>query len=217
MTNYWNHLANAITFPHTRLTALCPGLPGWAGTRKVKPIWIFTEARDSEWQSHQLGHMQVCTVLQTDNHASTPPQSFYRPDALPATQPTASKNWRPKAMLLHLSNAIIVLKIVFTSHHKFVNNQLISLILYVNVITFAFNNLLTMSVICTEIIHHLNNPTLIFNHKDQSIMTKVTWLHFDQITEHIKAGHMTTNTTAAVKFHSLILTVILLDQHWKPL
>jgi len=25
---------------HTRLTALRPGLPGWAGTRKVKPIWI---------------------------------------------------------------------------------------------------------------------------------------------------------------------------------
>ena len=25
---------------NTRLTALCPGLPGWAGTRKVKPIWI---------------------------------------------------------------------------------------------------------------------------------------------------------------------------------
>ena len=25
---------------HTRLTALCPGLPWWAGTRKVKPIWI---------------------------------------------------------------------------------------------------------------------------------------------------------------------------------
>jgi len=25
---------------HTRLMALCPGLPGWAGTRKVKPIWI---------------------------------------------------------------------------------------------------------------------------------------------------------------------------------
>jgi len=25
---------------HTRLRALCPGLPGWAGTRKAKPIWI---------------------------------------------------------------------------------------------------------------------------------------------------------------------------------
>jgi len=34
--------------------------------------------------------MQVCTSLQTDNHASTPPLSFYRPDALPVAQPTAS-------------------------------------------------------------------------------------------------------------------------------
>jgi len=42
----------------------------------------FTEARDSEWQWHQLGHMQVCSSLQTDNHTS--PLSFYRPDALPA-------------------------------------------------------------------------------------------------------------------------------------
>jgi len=36
----------------------------------------FTEARDSEWQWHQLGHIQVCTSLQTDNLASTPPVSF---------------------------------------------------------------------------------------------------------------------------------------------
>jgi len=38
--------------------------------------------------------MQVCTSLQTDNHASTLPLSFYRPDVLPAAQPTASKHWR---------------------------------------------------------------------------------------------------------------------------
>jgi len=37
----------------------------------------FTEERDSEWQWHQLGHMQVCTLLQTDNDASTPPLSFF--------------------------------------------------------------------------------------------------------------------------------------------
>jgi len=37
----------------------------------------FTEARDSKWQWHQLGRMQVCTLLQTDNHASTPPLSFF--------------------------------------------------------------------------------------------------------------------------------------------
>ena len=28
------------TYTHTRLTARCPGLPGWAGNRKVRPIWI---------------------------------------------------------------------------------------------------------------------------------------------------------------------------------
>jgi len=32
--------ARMHTHTHTRLTALYPGLPGWAGTRKVKPIWI---------------------------------------------------------------------------------------------------------------------------------------------------------------------------------
>jgi len=37
----------------------------------------FTEARDSEWQWHQQGHMHVCTSLQTDNHASTPPLKFF--------------------------------------------------------------------------------------------------------------------------------------------
>ena len=40
--------------------------------------------------------MQVCTSLQTDNHASTYRSVFYRPDALPATQPKASKRWRQK-------------------------------------------------------------------------------------------------------------------------
>ena len=62
--------------------------------QKGKTNLDFTEARDSEWQWHQLGHMQVCTSLQTNNHASTPPLIFYRPDALPAAQPTASKHWR---------------------------------------------------------------------------------------------------------------------------
>ena len=60
--------------------------------QKGKTMLDFTEARDSEWQWHQLGHMQLCTSLQTDNHASTSPLSFYRPDALSASQPTASKH-----------------------------------------------------------------------------------------------------------------------------
>jgi len=36
----------------------------------------FIGARDSEWQWHQLGDMQICTSLQTDNRASTPPLSI---------------------------------------------------------------------------------------------------------------------------------------------
>ena len=62
--------------------------------QKGKTNLDFTEARDSEWQWHQLGHMQVYTSLQTDNHATPHNSVFYRPDALPAAQPTASKHWR---------------------------------------------------------------------------------------------------------------------------
>ena len=54
---------------------------------KGKTNLDFTEARDSEWQWNPLGYMQVCTSLQTDNHVSTHHSVFYRPDALPATQP----------------------------------------------------------------------------------------------------------------------------------
>jgi len=44
--------------------------------RQGKISLDFTEARDSEWRRHQLGHMQVCTSLQTDNHASISLLSF---------------------------------------------------------------------------------------------------------------------------------------------
>jgi len=59
-----------------------------------------TEARDSEWQWHQLGHMQVCTSLKTDNHASTPPLSFLQAGC-PSCRPTNSV----KALKAHFSSA----------------------------------------------------------------------------------------------------------------
>ena len=64
------------TVTHTRLTALFSGTTRVGRYQKVKINLGFTEARDSEWQWHQLGHMQVCTLLQTDIHVSTPPLSF---------------------------------------------------------------------------------------------------------------------------------------------
>jgi len=45
--------------------------------------------------------------LAPDNHASTPPLSFYRPDALPDAQPTESKHWRQKCQLATKNNAVI--------------------------------------------------------------------------------------------------------------
>jgi len=57
--------------------------------QKGKTNLDFSEARNSEWQWHQLGHMQVCTLLQTDNHASTPLLCFLQAGC-PSCRPTNS-------------------------------------------------------------------------------------------------------------------------------
>ena len=57
--------------------------------QKGKTNLDFTEARDSEWQWHQLSHMQVCTLLQTDSHTSTPPLYFLQAGC-PSCRPTNS-------------------------------------------------------------------------------------------------------------------------------
>jgi len=58
----------------------------------------FIGARDSDWQWHQLGHMQVCTSLQADNHASTPPLRFLQAGC-PSCHPTNSvKALKAKAL-----------------------------------------------------------------------------------------------------------------------
>ena len=85
---YGDSVDNTHTHTHTRLTALFPGLPG-DQYQKGKSNLDFTEARDSEWQWHQLGHMQVCTSLQTDNHASHPPLVFLQAGC-PSCRPTNS-------------------------------------------------------------------------------------------------------------------------------
>jgi len=57
--------------------------------QKGKTNLDFTEARDSEWQWHRLDHMQVCTSLQTDNHANTSPLSSLQAGC-PSCRPTNS-------------------------------------------------------------------------------------------------------------------------------
>ena len=68
----------------------------------------FTEARDSEWQRHQLGHMQICTSLQRDNYASTAPHcSVFLQTRCPSCHPTNSvKALKALVFTLKCSNIV---------------------------------------------------------------------------------------------------------------
>jgi len=91
-------LTNTHTHTHTRLTAFCPRLPGWAGTRKVKPIWILLK---QETLSGSGISWAQCKSAPRSWQITTPAphhSGFYMTDALPATQPTASKHWRPNLL-----------------------------------------------------------------------------------------------------------------------
>jgi len=58
------------------LTALFPWLPEWASTRKVKPSGFYWSKR--QWVAvASARYMQVCTSLQTDDHANTPRLKFF--------------------------------------------------------------------------------------------------------------------------------------------
>jgi len=81
-------------YAQIRLTTLCPGLPGWAGTIKVKPIWIL---RKQETVSGIDISWTICKSASRSRQIAMPARHhsvFYRPDALPAAQPTAWKHWR---------------------------------------------------------------------------------------------------------------------------
>jgi len=87
--------------------------------QKGKTNLDFTEAnkkQDSESQWHQLGHMQVCTLLQTDNHASTPPLSFLQAGC-PSCHPTNSVRALIKLQILFKTNWIQFL--FFCKSHRF--------------------------------------------------------------------------------------------------
>ena len=56
----FNELHLVVTHTHTRLTALFPGLPRWASTRKVKPIWILLK---QETLSGSGISWAICTSL----------------------------------------------------------------------------------------------------------------------------------------------------------
>jgi len=90
ITQVKTHWTLPITYRHIRVAALCPGLPGWAGTRKVIPIWTLLK---QETVSGSGIIWAMCKSVPRSRQITTPAPHhsvFYRPDA----QPKASKHWR---------------------------------------------------------------------------------------------------------------------------
>jgi len=77
---------------HTQFNGPFSGTTQVSQYQKGKTNLDFTEARDSEWQWHQLGHMQVCISLQTDNIITMPVShhSIFLQAGCPSCHPTNS-------------------------------------------------------------------------------------------------------------------------------
>ena len=93
----WIALRSDYEYPrtHTRthLTALFPGLPRWASTRKVKPMWILLKQQTVSGSGISWA---ICKFAPRSRQITMPAPHcsvFYRLDALPAAQPTALKHW----------------------------------------------------------------------------------------------------------------------------
>ena len=99
---------------HTRLTALCLGLPGRAGTRKVKPIWILLE---QETVSGSGISWAIGKSAPRSRQITTPTtQVFFtgRMPFLPPNQQCQSTEgicvWLGQWMQIHYKQNIIVIK-----------------------------------------------------------------------------------------------------------
>ena len=92
------------------------GLPGWAGTRKGKPIWISLK---QETVSGSGISWAICRSAPRSRQITTPATHrsvFYRPHALPATQPTVSKHWKQKKYCQYISIKSILVKTIIKNN-----------------------------------------------------------------------------------------------------
>ena len=82
-----------LTTPHhNRFMAIFPGPPGWAGARReLLHFMVQGKINRGRHTDYPAGRHSIRT-----NQCPPPPSPhiFYRPDALPAAQLTASKHWR---------------------------------------------------------------------------------------------------------------------------
>ena len=96
---------NTVWLPHTAALLLHAfngplSRTTWVSRhQKGKPFWISLEKEMTEWQRHQLDHLQIiCTLLKADNHASTSPLSLLEagcPSCCPTNSVKALKTMVP--------------------------------------------------------------------------------------------------------------------------
>jgi len=127
---------------------------------------------------HQLGHVQVSTSLQADNHASTPPLFFTgRMPFLPPNQQRQSTEGSWASMYLHMGNDISVANPAANSNYRQISDSY-----QCSVPNVRRNHTLTSTILwsnwsttCADIaISHR------FRQVQHSIMMNVTWRRFDQ-------------------------------------
>jgi len=82
--SYSPTISNTVTNTHTRLS---DEVPQWLSVwSKVQMICL--------WSSWCHCHPVISWFIKVQNGSASCHSIFYRPDALPAAQPTASKHWR---------------------------------------------------------------------------------------------------------------------------
>ena len=77
------------THTHTHLTALCPGLPGSAGTRKVKPVWILLKQETVSGSGISWAVCKSAPRSRQITMPAPPPLSFLQAGC-PSCRPTNS-------------------------------------------------------------------------------------------------------------------------------
>ena len=90
--NWLSWLASVgVSDHHNHFTALFPGPPGWAGARReLLDFMVQGKINRGRHTDHPAGRHSI----RTKQCPPPPSPILYMLDALPATQPAASKHWR---------------------------------------------------------------------------------------------------------------------------
>ena len=101
--------ARTNTHTHTRLTALFPGLPRWAGTRNIKPIWILLK-QETVSGSGPYASLHLAPDKQPRQHPTTQFFTGRMPFLLPNQQCQSTEGTTPNVYTLYTTPRISMMK-----------------------------------------------------------------------------------------------------------